>query len=84
MSVPEPMQRALDLALGAPEPTSPNPTVGAVVVADGRIVGEGVTEPPPGVHAEVVALRAAGEKARGATLYVTLEQIGRASCRERV
>jgi diaminohydroxyphosphoribosylaminopyrimidine deaminase/5-amino-6-(5-phosphoribosylamino)uracil reductase len=73
MSVPEPMQRALALALGAPEPTSPNPTVGAVVVVDGHIVGEGVTEPPPGAHAEVVALRAAGEKARGATLYVTLE-----------
>lgn len=73
MSVPEHMQRALDLARDVPEPTSPNPTVGAVVVADGRIVGEGVTEPPPGAHAEVVALRAAGEKARGATLYVTLE-----------
>lgn len=71
--IPELMQRALDLAREAPEPTSPNPTVGAVIVADGRIVSEGVTEPPPGAHAEVVALSAAGEKARGATLYVTLE-----------
>jgi diaminohydroxyphosphoribosylaminopyrimidine deaminase/5-amino-6-(5-phosphoribosylamino)uracil reductase len=71
--IPEPMQRALDLASEAPEPTSPNPTVGAVVVADGRIVGEGVTQPPPGPHAEVVALAAAGEAARGGALYVTLE-----------
>jgi diaminohydroxyphosphoribosylaminopyrimidine deaminase / 5-amino-6-(5-phosphoribosylamino)uracil reductase len=66
------MSRALDLAQTAPWSTSPNPTVGAVVVADGEIVGEGVTEPPPGRHAEVVALEAAGERARGATLYVTL------------
>ncbi len=67
------MSRALDLARGAPAPTSPNPTVGAVVVADGGIIGEGVTEPPPGRHAEVVALNQAGERARGAALYVTLE-----------
>jgi diaminohydroxyphosphoribosylaminopyrimidine deaminase/5-amino-6-(5-phosphoribosylamino)uracil reductase len=71
--IPEHMQRALDLAREAPEPTSPNPAVGAVVVADGRIVAEGVTEPPPGAHAEVVALRAAGASARGGTLFVTLE-----------
>jgi diaminohydroxyphosphoribosylaminopyrimidine deaminase/5-amino-6-(5-phosphoribosylamino)uracil reductase len=67
------MQRALDLARDPPAPTSPNPTVGAVVVADGGIVGEGVTEPPPGRHAEIVALEAAGERAKGGTLYVTLE-----------
>ena len=67
------MSRALDLARNAPLPTSPNPTVGAVVVAEGKIVGEGVTEPPPGRHAEAVALDLAGERARGATLYVTLE-----------
>jgi len=67
------MQRALDLARSAPAPTSPNPTVGAVVVADGKIIGEGVTQPPPGDHAEVAALGQAGEGARGATLYVTLE-----------
>jgi len=67
------MSRALALAWTAPEPTSPNPTVGAVVVADGEILGEGVTEPPPGRHAEIVALEQAGERARGAKLYVTLE-----------
>jgi diaminohydroxyphosphoribosylaminopyrimidine deaminase/5-amino-6-(5-phosphoribosylamino)uracil reductase len=67
------MSRALALAWTAPEPTSPNPTVGAVVVADGEIIGEGVTEPPPGRHAEIVALEQAGERARGAMLYVTLE-----------
>jgi diaminohydroxyphosphoribosylaminopyrimidine deaminase/5-amino-6-(5-phosphoribosylamino)uracil reductase len=67
------MSRALALAWTAPEPTSPNPTVGAVVVADGEIIGEGVTEPPPGRHAEVVALEQAAERACDATLYVTLE-----------
>ncbi len=72
--IPEPMRRALDLAREAPEPTSPNPTVGAVVVAaDGSVAGEGWTQPPPGPHAEVVALKAAGERAKGGTLYVTLE-----------
>lgn len=72
--IPEYMRRALELARDAPEPTSPNPTVGAVVVgADGTVAGEGWTEPPPGAHAEVVALGAAGERARGGTLYVTLE-----------
>jgi diaminohydroxyphosphoribosylaminopyrimidine deaminase/5-amino-6-(5-phosphoribosylamino)uracil reductase len=67
------MARALDIARNADYSTSPNPTVGAVVVAGGKIVAEGVTEPPPGRHAEAVALEAAGEQARGATLYVTLE-----------
>ena len=67
------MERALDLARNPPAATSPNPTVGAVVVAHAHVVGEGVTQPPPGDHAEVVALRHAGENARGATLYVTLE-----------
>src|SRR5258708_39725369 len=72
--IPQHMQRALDLARQVPEPTSPNPTVGAVVVgADGVVVGEGVTQPPPGRHAEAVALAAAGGRARGATLYVTPE-----------
>jgi diaminohydroxyphosphoribosylaminopyrimidine deaminase/5-amino-6-(5-phosphoribosylamino)uracil reductase len=68
------MRRALDLARDAPDPTSPNPTVGAVIVApDGSTAAEGVTRPPPGPHAEAVALAAAGGSARGATLYVTLE-----------
>ncbi len=72
--IPQHMQRALDLAREAPEPTSPNPTVGAVVVSpDGLVVGDGCTQPPPGPHAEAVALQAAGERARGGTLYVTLE-----------
>ena len=67
------MQRALELARGALGTTSPNPTVGAVIVRDGEIVGEGFTQPPPGDHAEIVALKQAGERARGAALYVTLE-----------
>jgi diaminohydroxyphosphoribosylaminopyrimidine deaminase/5-amino-6-(5-phosphoribosylamino)uracil reductase len=52
---------------------APNPAVGAVLVRDGRIVGRGQTQPPGGPHAEIVALREAGEAARGATLYFTLE-----------
>ena len=67
------MARALDLARGVLGTTSPNPAVGAVIVRDGRIVGEGATSPPGGPHAEVAALRQAGDDARGATLYVTLE-----------
>jgi diaminohydroxyphosphoribosylaminopyrimidine deaminase/5-amino-6-(5-phosphoribosylamino)uracil reductase len=67
------MRRALELAREAFGTTSPNPSVGCVIVRDGRIVGEGYTRPPGGPHAEVVALRAAGETARGATAYVTLE-----------
>ena len=67
------MERALELAAGAVGVAYPNPTVGAVVVADGEVVGEGVTEEYGGRHGEVVALAAAGERARGATLYVTME-----------
>jgi len=67
------MQRALDLARETADFTSPNPTVGAVVVNNGEIVGEGVTQPPPGAHAEVTALQQAGDRASGATMYVTLE-----------
>jgi diaminohydroxyphosphoribosylaminopyrimidine deaminase/5-amino-6-(5-phosphoribosylamino)uracil reductase len=68
------MKRALVLAaLGLGE-TSPNPSVGAVILAaDGTVVGEGRTEPPGGPHAEVVALAAAGDRARGGTAVVTLE-----------
>ena len=68
-----PMQRALELARHALGAASPNPTVGAVLVRDGSIVGEGVTQPPGGPHAEAVAIAQAGDRARGATLYVTLE-----------
>ena len=67
------MVRALELALAGRGRVSPNPMVGAVLVKDGRIVGEGFHARAGAPHAEVVALEAAGEAARGATLYVTLE-----------
>ncbi len=67
------LERALALAERARGKTKPNPWVGAVVVRDGEIVGEGWTEPAGSRHAEIVALAEAGERARGATLYVTLE-----------
>jgi len=74
MAAPSPfMTRALELARTAKGRTSPNPPVGAVVVRDGEIVGEGFTQPPGSWHAEVLALRQAGDLARGAKLYVTLE-----------
>jgi diaminohydroxyphosphoribosylaminopyrimidine deaminase / 5-amino-6-(5-phosphoribosylamino)uracil reductase len=67
------MRRALDLAREGWGQTAPNPMVGAVVVRDGTVVGEGHHARFGDAHAEVVALRAAGDRARGATLYVTLE-----------
>src|ERR1043165_6968309 len=67
------MRRALRLAARSKGSAAPNPAVGAVLVREGRSVGEGRTQPPGGPHAEVMALRAAGEAARGATCYVTLE-----------
>lgn len=67
------MARAVALARRGLGRTSPNPPVGAVVVRNGRIVGEGWHRRAGGSHAEVVALRRAGAAARGATLYVTLE-----------
>ncbi len=67
------MRRALALALRGRGTTAPNPMVGAVVVRDGRIVGEGFTQPVGGSHAEIVALREAADDALGATLYATLE-----------
>jgi diaminohydroxyphosphoribosylaminopyrimidine deaminase/5-amino-6-(5-phosphoribosylamino)uracil reductase len=72
-SLTDPMQRAVSLARRALGNVSPNPAVGAVLVKGGRVIGEGFTQPPGGPHAEVVALRQAGEAARGAALYVTLE-----------
>jgi diaminohydroxyphosphoribosylaminopyrimidine deaminase/5-amino-6-(5-phosphoribosylamino)uracil reductase len=67
------MRRALTLAATVRMRTSPNPWVGAVLVtADGESF-EGATAPPGGPHAEVVALRAAGDRAQGATLYTSLE-----------
>lgn len=67
------MQRAIELARETLGIASPNPSVGAVIVKDGRIVGEGWTQPVGGPHAEIIALRQAGEAARGASIYTTLE-----------
>jgi len=67
------MAQAAQLAERARRRTPPNPWVGALVVADGAIVGRGATEPPGERHAEIVALHDAGRAARGATLYTTLE-----------
>lgn len=67
------MKRALSLAELALGHASPNPAVGAVVVKGGKILGEGYTQPPGSAHAEIVALQQAGESARGATMYATLE-----------
>lgn len=67
------MARALELGRQALGFSSPNPAVGAVIVRDGEIVGEGFTQPAGGRHAEIVALEQAGDKARGATMYTTLE-----------
>lgn len=67
------MQRALGLANQAAGHTSPNPAVGAVIVKDGKVIAEGFTQPPGKPHAEAEAIRKAGESARGATIYATLE-----------
>ena len=67
------MSRALNLAARALRSSSPNPAVGAVLVKEGRVVGEGYTRPPGQAHAEIVALQQAGPEARGGALYVTLE-----------
>ena len=67
------LERALELAERGRGTTRPNPVVGAVVVRDGEVVGEGWHERPGGPHGEVVALEAAGERARGAELYLTME-----------
>jgi len=67
------MERALELAERGRGTTYPNPIVGAVLVHDGEIVGEGWHQRRGESHAEVIALDAAGERARGATLFVTME-----------
>ena len=67
------MRRALALAQQGWGQTAPNPMVGAVVVRDGSIVGEGYHARYGEAHAELVALKAAGDRARGSTMYVTLE-----------
>ncbi|WP_433409978.1 bifunctional diaminohydroxyphosphoribosylaminopyrimidine deaminase/5-amino-6-(5-phosphoribosylamino)uracil reductase RibD [Saccharomonospora azurea] len=77
-SAGDPVRAAMETALALGDDvrgaTSPNPPVGAVILdADGRVVGTGATQPPPGPHAEVMALREAGERAVGGTAVVTLE-----------
>jgi diaminohydroxyphosphoribosylaminopyrimidine deaminase/5-amino-6-(5-phosphoribosylamino)uracil reductase len=70
------LTRALELAERGRGTTRPNPVVGAVVIANGEVVGEGWHERKGEPHAEVIALEAAGERARGATIYVTMEPCG--------
>ena len=67
------MAQAIGLARSVLGSTSPNPAVGAVLVNNGQVVGQGATQPPGRAHAEVMALQQARDAARGATLYVTLE-----------
>ena len=67
------MERALDLAENGAGRVAPNPMVGCVLVGNGAIVGEGWHAGAGGPHAEIEAIRAAGDKAKGATAYVTLE-----------
>jgi diaminohydroxyphosphoribosylaminopyrimidine deaminase/5-amino-6-(5-phosphoribosylamino)uracil reductase len=83
------MARAIELARANVGLTGDNPSVGCVIVKDGAVVGEGATAPGGRPHAEEVALDRAGEAARGATAYVTLEPCGErssgvASCGERL
>jgi diaminohydroxyphosphoribosylaminopyrimidine deaminase/5-amino-6-(5-phosphoribosylamino)uracil reductase len=67
------MDQALSLARLAQGQSSPNPAVGAVIVKDDAVVGQGYTQPVGSHHAEIVALNQAGDLARGGSLYVTLE-----------
>lgn len=67
------MNRALQLATMAVHPISPNPAVGVVIVNGGAVVGEGCTQTPGKPHAEIMALRQAGDRAAGGILYTTLE-----------
>src|SRR5215471_17336232 len=67
------MREALDLARKGRALASPNPMVGAVIVRDGEIVGRGFHTYAAQHHAEIVALSQAGERARGATMYLNLE-----------
>lgn len=69
----EAMARALQVSAAARRRSAPNPWVGCVLVRAGEVVGEGASLPPGGAHAEAVALEQAGDRARGATAYVTLE-----------
>ena len=75
------MVEAARLGEAARGRTAPNPNVGCIIVNNGEIVGKGATAPGGRPHAEAVALKAAGKKARGATLYTTLEPCAHASHR---
>ena len=75
------MGTALALAERSRGRTAPNPNVGCVIVADGRVVGRGWTQPGGRPHAEAMALAEAGSRARGATSYVTLEPCAHVSTR---
>jgi diaminohydroxyphosphoribosylaminopyrimidine deaminase/5-amino-6-(5-phosphoribosylamino)uracil reductase len=70
------MRRAIDLALARMGDTWPNPAVGCVIVRDGVMVAEAATAPGGRPHAEEQAIPAAGDRARGATAYVTMEPCG--------
>jgi diaminohydroxyphosphoribosylaminopyrimidine deaminase/5-amino-6-(5-phosphoribosylamino)uracil reductase len=70
------MRRAIDLALARMGDTWPNPAVGCVIVRDGALVSEAATAPGGRPHAEEQAIPAAGDRARGATAYVTMEPCG--------
>jgi diaminohydroxyphosphoribosylaminopyrimidine deaminase/5-amino-6-(5-phosphoribosylamino)uracil reductase len=83
------MVRALELARAQLGKTAPNPTVGCVIVRNGKIVGEGATGPGGRPHAEEIALTAAGEQAQDSCAYVTLEPCsarssGGLSCAQRM
>src|SRR5580704_12993323 len=67
------MEHALELARRGIGLASPNPMVGSILVREGQIVGEGFHQYAKFDHAEIVALKSAGDKARGSTMYVTLE-----------
>jgi diaminohydroxyphosphoribosylaminopyrimidine deaminase / 5-amino-6-(5-phosphoribosylamino)uracil reductase len=67
------MNLAMQMALKAKGKTSPNPLVGAIIVKNGKIIGQGYHHKAGGPHAEILALSQAGKRAKGATLYVTLE-----------
>jgi diaminohydroxyphosphoribosylaminopyrimidine deaminase/5-amino-6-(5-phosphoribosylamino)uracil reductase len=75
------MQAAATLAMQGRPLSRPNPAVGAILVANGRVVGRGHTQPGGRPHAEAVALATAGAQARGSTLYVTLEPCAHVSAR---
>jgi len=70
------MREALAISRTARRVAPPNPWVGCVLVSDGAVIARGATAAPGGAHAEVTALDAAGERARGSTLYTTLEPCG--------